>query len=224
LKKKLDWAKSVVCLFVGKIAENRRSVARLDQISPFGKKYPFGLCKIVNLFAETPINTFKKNLYSKQTYFPGRNQSWENFPKFNFGTFWSFSETFLVTLALGYHVGKTECQRSARGSLEFCKKVYRNSTPFKNFTAAIFPSPIRVARFLLGATYQSGKNLPNDHKIFEMAVKHTKLSFNVPNGHKIYQHCLYRGRPKCTQTEIFWYEKGMPSGNPGSDSKLEECG
>jgi hypothetical protein len=32
-----------------------------------------------------------------------------------------------------------------------------------------------------------GKNIPNDHKIYQMASKYTKWPQNIPNGRKIYQ-------------------------------------
>jgi hypothetical protein len=32
----------------------------------------------------------------------------------------------------------------------------------------------RVARFFLVQTYQNGKNIPNDHKLYQMAIKYSK--------------------------------------------------
>jgi hypothetical protein len=32
-----------------------------------------------------------------------------------------------------------------------------------------------------------GKNIPNGHKIYQMATKYTKWPQNIPNGHKIYK-------------------------------------
>jgi hypothetical protein len=61
-----------------------------------------------------------------------------------------------------------------------------------------------------GATYQNGvkvtkwpQKISNGHETYKMVV-HT---YNIPNGHKIYQHCPFRGRPKCTQTVIFLFWK-----------------
>jgi hypothetical protein len=54
----------------------------------------------------------------------------------------------------------------------------------------------RVARFFLLRTYQIGKNIPNEHKLYQ-------------NSHKIYQmvihytHFPFQGPPKFTQIAIF---------------------
>jgi TPR repeat protein len=46
----------------------------------------------------------------------------------------------------------------------------------------------RAARFFLVQTYQNGKNIPNDHKLYQTAINYTKWPQNIPNGHKIYKH------------------------------------
>jgi hypothetical protein len=43
----------------------------------------------------------------------------------------------------------------------------------------------RVARFFLVQTYQYGKNIPNDHKLYQTAINYTKGPFNIPYYHKI---------------------------------------
>jgi hypothetical protein len=45
----------------------------------------------------------------------------------------------------------------------------------------------RVARFFFVQNTKAGKNLPKDHKINQMGMKHTKWLLNIPNGSKIYQ-------------------------------------
>jgi hypothetical protein len=61
--------------------------------------------------------------------------------------------------------------------------------------------PCQGCQIFLGATHQNGKiyqilshkiyqwpqNIPNGHKIYQMATKYTKWSQNIPSGHKIYQ-------------------------------------
>jgi hypothetical protein len=73
--------------------------------------------------------------------------------------------------------------------------------------------PIRVARFFLVQTYQIGKNITNDHKLYHPPINYTKWPQNIPNGHKIYQHLPFKGPPKFTQIWAFWFEN-KPSGNP----------
>jgi hypothetical protein len=56
-------------------------------------------------------------------------------------------------------------------------------------------------QFFLDTLYQSGKNIPNYQEI-------AKIAINIPNGHKIYQmaikilHFQFQGPPKFTQIEI----------------------
>jgi hypothetical protein len=64
----------------------------------------------------------------------------------------------------------------------------------------------RVARFFFVRTYQMAKNIPNGHKLYQMAIIYSKWSlnittFNIPRPSKIY--------PKLD----FWFEN-KPSGNP----------
>jgi hypothetical protein len=57
----------------------------------------------------------------------------------------------------------------------------------------------RVARFFFILTYQIRKTIPNDHKLYQKAIKYTKWPLNIPNSHKLYQHFSFRGPPKFTQ-------------------------
>jgi hypothetical protein len=45
----------------------------------------------------------------------------------------------------------------------------------------------RVARSFLVQHTKTGRNIPNDHKAYQIVTKYTKLSQNIPNCHKIYQ-------------------------------------
>jgi hypothetical protein len=74
----------------------------------------------------------------------------------------------------------------------------------------------RVARFFLVQTYQIGKNITNDHKLYQTAINYTKWRYNIPKGHKIYQHLPFKGSPKFTQIWDFWFEN-KPSGNLAVD-------
>jgi hypothetical protein len=48
-------------------------------------------------------------------------------------------------------------------------------------------------RFLWVQTYQNRKNIPHDHKIYQVAMKYSKWSFNTYT----YQHFLFKGnKPK----------------------------
>jgi hypothetical protein len=64
----------------------------------------------------------------------------------------------------------------------------------------------RVARVFLVQTYQNGKNIPNDHKIYQTALNITKLPKNIPTGHKTYQHFPLQGPPNFTQIGIFGFK------------------
>jgi hypothetical protein len=45
---------------------------------------------------------------------------------------------------------------------------------------------IQGCQIFLSTTYQDGKNIPNNHKIYKKAAKWTKWPQNRPKGHKIY--------------------------------------
>jgi hypothetical protein len=58
----------------------------------------------------------------------------------------------------------------------------------------------RVARFFFIQIYQ---NIPNDYKLFQIAIKYTKWSKNIKNCRFIYQHFPFQGPPIYTQIGIF---------------------
>jgi hypothetical protein len=68
-----------------------------------------------------------------------------------------------------------------------------------------------------------GRKLPNDRTIYQMAIKHKKWLQNGPNGPKLYQHFLFQGPPKFTQTGIFGSKMRMPSGSPGARGRGGFC-
>jgi hypothetical protein len=64
-------------------------------------------------------------------------------------------------------------------------------------------------RIFLGATQQNVKYVPNNHKIYQIITKYTKIPQNIPNGyyilingHKIYQHFPFQGPQKSSQIGI----------------------
>jgi hypothetical protein len=85
-------------------------------------------------------------------------------------------------------------------------------------TSAAVWMMLRAARFFLVQTYQNGKNIKNDNKLYQTAINYTKWPLNIPNGHKIYQHLPFKGPLKFTQIRDFWFEN-KPSGNPDDASK-----
>jgi hypothetical protein len=51
------------------------------------------------------------------------------------------------------------------------------------------------------------KNVPNEHKMYQMVKKYPECLQNISNGHKIdHQFSIY-DPPKFTQLGIFWSEK-----------------
>jgi hypothetical protein len=61
----------------------------------------------------------------------------------------------------------------------------------------------RVARFVLVRNTKTGKNVPNEHKLYRNGNKKSQISVNIPNGQKIYQHFLISGPQKFKQIGIF---------------------
>jgi hypothetical protein len=58
-------------------------------------------------------------------------------------------------------------------------------------------------QIFLGATYQNGKNIPNNHKIYHITIKYTKCQWNIPNNHKIYQMASkFTKEPQIDQMDI----------------------
>jgi hypothetical protein len=89
---------------------------------------------------------------------------------------------------------------------------------------------VQGCQIFLGTTYQHGKNLPNNHKIYQITIKYVcqmaAYVCNAPNCRKIDQmavkyanifHC--KGPPKFTQIWIFGLKICTPSGNPGHGTK-----
>jgi hypothetical protein len=60
-----------------------------------------------------------------------------------------------------------------------------------------------VARFFLVQLTKTVKNIPTDHKMYQMDIIYTKRLLNIPNGHKINQLFTFQGPPKFTQIGIF---------------------
>jgi hypothetical protein len=48
-----------------------------------------------------------------------------------------------------------------------------------------------------------GKNVPNEHKMYQRIIKFPQWLQNIANGHKIYQHFSITGPTKFTQIGIF---------------------
>jgi hypothetical protein len=58
----------------------------------------------------------------------------------------------------------------------------------------------QVCQIFMVQHTKTGKNIPSDNKISQIATKWTE---NLPNGHKIYQHLPLQDTPKFTQIRIF---------------------
>jgi hypothetical protein len=50
------------------------------------------------------------------------------------------------------------------------------------------PGFARFSQVQIPRTWKNVPNIPNGHKICQMAIKYTKLPQNIPNCHKIYQN------------------------------------
>jgi hypothetical protein len=61
----------------------------------------------------------------------------------------------------------------------------------------------QCCQIFLGAAYQNRKNVPNNYKMYQIAIKYTKWLQNLPNGRKIYQNHPSQDPPKFTQIWIF---------------------
>jgi hypothetical protein len=51
----------------------------------------------------------------------------------------------------------------------------------------------RVARFFILHDTKMGKNVPNEHKTYQMFIKYPKSLENITNGHKIYKKFQSKG-------------------------------
>jgi hypothetical protein len=69
------------------------------------------------------------------------------------------------------------------------------------------PSAIMIrnqgCQIFLRTRHQRGKNIPNDRKIYQMAIRYFLWTQTWPNGHKICQDFPLQGPPKFTQIGIF---------------------
>jgi hypothetical protein len=61
----------------------------------------------------------------------------------------------------------------------------------------------RVARFFLVRDSKTGKNVPNEHKMYQNSHQISQMSVKIPNTHKICRHFPSLGPPKFTQFVIF---------------------
>jgi hypothetical protein len=50
---------------------------------------------------------------------------------------------------------------------------------------------------------KTGKNVPNEHTMYQMVIKYPKWQSNVPIGHNIFKHFPIRDLEKISQIGIF---------------------
>jgi hypothetical protein len=101
-------------------------------------------------------------------------------------------------------------------------RIY-NTDPKRKVRAAPILSPAdRVARFFLVHDTKTGKNVPDEYKMYQMNTKCTKWAQNIPNRHKIFQMAIkYINifQTKALQNLIYpnwdFRFENKPSGNPG---------
>jgi hypothetical protein len=79
----------------------------------------------------------------------------------------------------------------------------------------------RVARFSLVQTFQIGKNITNNHNLYQPVINYTKWPKNIQNGYEIYQHLPFKYPPKFPQIWNFGFEN-KPSGNPVNDCQQDD--
>jgi hypothetical protein len=78
-------------------------------------------------------------------------------------------------------------------------------------------------------TYQNGKNIPNDHKLYQNAIDCTKWPLNISNDCKMRKHFPFQGPPKFTQIWIFGLNTnhlatlGSRGGKHGGHSQKTWC-
>jgi hypothetical protein len=61
----------------------------------------------------------------------------------------------------------------------------------------------RVARFFLVQNTKTGKNIPNYHELYQVAIKYNKRPYNGPSVHKINQNLPLQNPPKFPQIWVF---------------------
>jgi hypothetical protein len=74
-----------------------------------------------------------------------------------------------------------------------------------------------------GIIYQNGKNIPNDHEMYQMIVRCTKCLSNIPNGHDIHQHFLFPRPSKIYPSWDFWSENLATLIRPSSGKNQFRC-
>jgi flavorubredoxin len=67
---------------------------------------------------------------------------------------------------------------------------------------------------------KTGKNIPNDHKINQMATKYTEWSQNIPNGRKIYQMAVH----KIYQKIVHRICQHLPTQDPPKSNQIGSFG
>jgi hypothetical protein len=69
-------------------------------------------------------------------------------------------------------------------------------TPQQNVKKILNYHIILPYNIFLGAIYQNGKNTPNHHKLYQMAITYTKQLQKITNGCGIYQNFAFQGPSK----------------------------
>jgi hypothetical protein len=83
------------------------------------------------------------------------------------------------------HFDVIEKMEQSRGGEEEKEKLFLS--PWRRRDA------VQGCQIFLSTTYQNGKNMPNDHTIYQMATKYTKWPQNISNASKVDQMVI-----KCT--------------------------
>jgi hypothetical protein len=68
---------------------------------------------------------------------------------------------------------------------------------------------IQGCQIVLATNLPKSKNVSNDHKVWQTAVKFTKWPHTIPNCHKILQHFQLKGTTRFTQIGIFGLKKNI---------------
>jgi hypothetical protein len=78
------------------------------------------------------------------------------------------------------------------GSVRVCEGFLLLPSQAKKFSKTkVFCSLLQPGcQIFLGAKYQNGKNITNNHKIYQMSIKCTKWPQNIPNGRQIDQTAI----------------------------------
>jgi hypothetical protein len=131
-------------------------------------------------------------------------------------TFW---QTHLVTLS---------ANQTKRGKSHKKLNVQSNDQFYDCSLHSKLGTETRVARVSTVQHTKTGKNTPNNHKLYQMTTQNTKWTHNmyinyinwphnIPNGNKLDRHLIFQDPPKFTQIGIFGKKIPVPSGNPGEN-------